>query len=217
MRLRTALATIGVGLVLFVTTDAVTFAATGSSLVLGRINVANATTTIQNTGASPALRLVTNSSATAPLVVNGKGRVANLYADRATTADNAAKLGGKTLAQVNAAATTHLSWAATGSGGVLLGHSPDLTMTFVGNGAWCATVAGIDLQALNNAGITATPITRYDSTKLGGVSPRSTHVEIDALAGVVCPRGAFVFTYTVDEIAKTSDYTDSGFELTIIH
>jgi hypothetical protein len=151
------------------------------------------------------------------MMVNGKGRVVNLYADRAATADNASKLGGRTLAQVNAAATGHLSWGATGSGGVVLGHSPDLTLTFLGGGAWCASVAGVDLESLSHAGITATPIMKYDSTSVGNVSARSTHVEIDALAGVVCPTGVFVFTYTVDEAAGTSSNTDSGFELTVIH
>jgi hypothetical protein len=34
------------------------------------------------------------------MVVNGKGKVVNLYADRANSADNAAKLGGKTPAQI---------------------------------------------------------------------------------------------------------------------
>jgi hypothetical protein len=100
MKLQKALAVIGVGAILFAATDAVTYATTGSSLVLGKINAANATTTIQNTGTNPALKLLTKSTATAPLVVNGKGKVTNLYADRAATADNASKLGGQTITQV---------------------------------------------------------------------------------------------------------------------
>jgi pectin methylesterase-like acyl-CoA thioesterase len=100
MKLQKALAAIGAGVLLFAATDVATYAATGSSLVLGTINAANATTTIQNTGTSPALRLLTKSAVTAPMVVNGKGRVVNLYADRAATADNASKLGGQTVTQV---------------------------------------------------------------------------------------------------------------------
>jgi hypothetical protein len=100
MKLQKALAVIGAGVLLFAATDAITYAATGSSLVLGKINAANATTTIQNTGTTPALKLLTASNLTAPMAVNGKGKVTNLYADRAATADNASKVGGKTVAQV---------------------------------------------------------------------------------------------------------------------
>jgi hypothetical protein len=85
-----------------VVSDALTFAATGSSLILGKLNKASATTTIQNTGAGSAVKLVTKSTATPPMVVNGKGKVTNLYADRAAKADNATKLGGRTPAQIAA-------------------------------------------------------------------------------------------------------------------
>jgi hypothetical protein len=100
MKLQKALAVIGAGVILFAATDVVTYAATGSSLVLGKINAANSTTTIKNTGTTPALKLLTKSAATAPMAVNGKGKVTNLYADRAATADNATKLGGKTPTQI---------------------------------------------------------------------------------------------------------------------
>jgi hypothetical protein len=100
MKLQKALAVIGAGVLLFAATDAATYAATGSSLVLGKINQANAVTTIQNTGTGNALRLLTKSTATAPLVVNGKGKVTNLYADRSASSDNASKLGGLTVTQV---------------------------------------------------------------------------------------------------------------------
>jgi hypothetical protein len=100
MKLHQALAVMGAGVLLFAASDAITYAATGSSLVLGKVNAANAATTIQNSGATPALRLLTKSTATAPMLVNGKGKVVNLYADRAAIADNASKVGGQTLAQV---------------------------------------------------------------------------------------------------------------------
>ena len=44
MKLRQAFAVMGAGVLLFAAADAVTYAATGSSLVLGKINAANATT-----------------------------------------------------------------------------------------------------------------------------------------------------------------------------
>jgi len=77
--------------------DYVTYAATGSSLLLGHSNAATATTTLKNTGAGAALSLQVKSPATAPLVTNGSGLVKNLYAARAANADT---LGGKSLAQV---------------------------------------------------------------------------------------------------------------------
>jgi hypothetical protein len=98
-------ATVAVAVLATVTvSDVLTYAATGSSLVLGKLNTAKTTTIIQNTGTAPALKLATKSSATAPMIVNGKGKVTNLYSDRAATADNATKLGGKTLPQIQTAA-----------------------------------------------------------------------------------------------------------------
>jgi hypothetical protein len=104
MKLQKALAVVGAGVVLFAASDAVTYAATGSSLIMGRINQATSATTIQNTSTGSALRLITASTLTPPMVVNGKGKVVNLYADRAATADNATKLGGLSVAQIKTAA-----------------------------------------------------------------------------------------------------------------
>jgi hypothetical protein len=73
---------IGAALILVLGFDYVTFAATGSSLIIGHLNRAGHTTTIQNTGAGPALSLKTKSGASAPFAVNGKGKVTNLNADR---------------------------------------------------------------------------------------------------------------------------------------
>jgi hypothetical protein len=80
-------AAIGTATVLVVGFDAATYAATGSSLILGKANTAGATTTITNTGAGAALTLNTKSSVSAPIVTNGKGLVKNL---------NAEKVGGNT-------------------------------------------------------------------------------------------------------------------------
>jgi hypothetical protein len=115
MKPHKVLAVVGAVVLLFAATDAATYAATGSSLVLGRINQANATTTIRNTGTTPVLKLLTKSTATAPMVVNGKGKVTNLYADRAATADNSTKLAGLTVAQIKTAAKG--STGATGPAG----------------------------------------------------------------------------------------------------
>jgi hypothetical protein len=69
------------------TLDGLAYAATGSSLVLGRINTSAATTVIQG-GSAPVLSLRSSTSAAAPLAVNGTGRVTHLNADRLDSLDS---------------------------------------------------------------------------------------------------------------------------------
>jgi hypothetical protein len=90
------LATIGAATVLVVGANAISYAATGSSFLLGGSNTAKKVTTITNTGAGAVLNLHTKSTTSAPFTTNGKGLVGNL---------NSQYLGGKTLAQVQAGAT----------------------------------------------------------------------------------------------------------------
>jgi len=101
-------ATAALGLAL----DGAAYAATGSSLVLGRLNVAGSTTTIQSTGPGPALRLAVASSTSAPFSTNARGKVVGLDADRLDGLDAAAvvararadvdatRLGGRTAEQL---------------------------------------------------------------------------------------------------------------------
>ncbi len=86
-QLTRGLAVVGAAAILVVGFDAVTYAATGSSLLLGRANVATKVTAISNTGAGAVLNLHTSTSAYPPLVTNGRGLVGNLYAARAASAD----------------------------------------------------------------------------------------------------------------------------------
>lgn len=95
-----------------VTIDAASYAATGSGLVLGRINTSSAPTTVTNDGAGPALRLMTSSTTWAPFTTNATGKVLNLHADKldgmdaativsaARAAVDAQRLQGRTAAQV---------------------------------------------------------------------------------------------------------------------
>jgi hypothetical protein len=95
-----------------VTIDAASYAATGASLVLGRVNAASTPTTVANEGAGPVLRLQTSSTASAPFTTNATGKVANLHADKldgldaaaivsaARAAVDASRLQGRTAAQV---------------------------------------------------------------------------------------------------------------------
>ncbi len=67
--------------VLVLAVDYASFAATGQSALLGRLNKANKVTAIERTTTGPALSLVTKPGS-APLKVNRPVKVANLNADR---------------------------------------------------------------------------------------------------------------------------------------
>ena len=115
IRLERVLAVTGAAAVLVVGFDSLTYAATEGSMILGQLNSANHTTSVTSTGSGPALSVAKGAGAGAalsitvpaakaatspPLSTNARGKVANLYAARAGTADNASKLGGKTLAEI---------------------------------------------------------------------------------------------------------------------
>lgn len=105
-RVERALAIVGAAVMLIVGFDSVTYAATGSSLLLGRVNKAGGVTTVQNTGKGPALRLLTRSPASPPFTTNARGLVPTLFAGRAANSD---RLGGLTLAQVKATTAASIS------------------------------------------------------------------------------------------------------------
>lgn len=89
-RLKTVLTVLVAAMVLVTCTDYAAFAATGKSFVLGKVNKANRQTTLVRTTTGPALQLSTRSSVNPPLVVNGRGRVANLNADTVDGVDSSA-------------------------------------------------------------------------------------------------------------------------------
>ena len=84
---------LGSSVVLVIGFDYVTYAATGSSLILGVHNVETTQTTITNNGAGAPLALMAHSAGYPPFTTNARGLVVNL---------NAQFLGGRTLAQVEA-------------------------------------------------------------------------------------------------------------------
>ena len=123
-RLERVLAVVGATALLVAGFDTLTYATTGGSLILGAVNQANQTTRMQSAvngstlmvqksggiGAPLGLTVPTNRAATTPpLATNARGRVANLYAERAASADNAAKLGGLTASQLKAASRVRAS------------------------------------------------------------------------------------------------------------
>jgi hypothetical protein len=92
-RLKTLVSALVIALVVIASLDYAASAATGHAFVLGQLNKANRTTALKRTTLGPALSLTTTSSAAAPLAVNGRGRVANLNADRIDGLDSSALVG----------------------------------------------------------------------------------------------------------------------------
>ena len=68
--------------VLVVGIDVVAFAASGDSLLLGRVNQADKLTVVKRSDPGPVLRLRTASEGGVPFSTNGTGKVRNLNADR---------------------------------------------------------------------------------------------------------------------------------------
>jgi hypothetical protein len=87
--LKTCLAVLGAATVLVLAANTVSMAATGSGFILGKTNSAGAVTTLQRTTTGPALKITNSSSASAPLVTNGTGKVVNLHADKLDGLDGA--------------------------------------------------------------------------------------------------------------------------------
>jgi hypothetical protein len=89
-KLKTFLTVFGAVTVLVLAANTVAYAATGGKFILGHVNKANKQTTLKRTTSGSALGLVTKSSSNAPLVTNGRGKVANLNADMVDGLDSTA-------------------------------------------------------------------------------------------------------------------------------
>lgn len=100
---KTMLTVIGAVTVLMLAGNTVAFAATGGKFFLGKTNKANKVSVLKRTTAGPALKLGTTSSSAAPLVVNGRGKVANLNADRIDGLDSASLQTRSTIYRIPAA------------------------------------------------------------------------------------------------------------------
>jgi hypothetical protein len=79
--LKTVLAVLGAVTVLVLAGNTIALAATGHSLLAGKVNTSSRTTTIKRTTGGAGLAVHTKYSANAPFAVNGHGRVPNLNAD----------------------------------------------------------------------------------------------------------------------------------------
>jgi hypothetical protein len=145
------LAVVGASAVLVVGIDAVSYAATGSGLVLGHSNVAKKTTTIKNTGSGTVLNLVTKKSSSAPFTTNAQGQVANL---------NASRLDGETANQIQGQSQGHFALIqldgtpVESSGGISVTHT-------LNSGIYCIQVSGVN-GSTTPANVT--PDYQHDST-----------------------------------------------------
>ena len=86
-RIKSGLTALAVGIVLLAALDWAAAAATGQSLVLGKWNQADQTTTIKNAGSGPALDIRAKGPA---LAVHNANRIKNLNADKLDGKDAAA-------------------------------------------------------------------------------------------------------------------------------
>jgi hypothetical protein len=89
-RIKTLASALVMALVVIASLDYTASAATGGKFILGQLNKANKQTTLKRTTSGAALGLTTASSSNAPLTTNGRGKVANLNADRLDGLDSSA-------------------------------------------------------------------------------------------------------------------------------
>ncbi len=110
-----AFAVIGAATVLVVGFDAVTYAANGNSLLLGRLNTASSATIVKNTNATggAALDLRVSNPAAPPLVVNSTVKVPKLYAARAASADKATTVAAASVTRVSVTGSVLAASSAT--------------------------------------------------------------------------------------------------------
>lgn len=138
--LERGLAAVGAAALLIVGFDGVTYAATGNSLLLGKWNMAGATTVVSNTGSGAALDLRVSSPGTPPLTVNSSAVVPQLHA---TNSDRLAGAGaasyqrkcaqGSVLARATVTYQTDDAWHANPGGGyVCSGGSVEVKRMGVG-------------------------------------------------------------------------------------
>ena len=111
-------------------TDAITYAGTGDSLILGKINKAFTTTTVNNQGRGPVLNLI-GGRTYPPLKVNSKKKVANLNADTVDGLDSKVLEPGVFRAVIAARGSTPPS------------SSPTLTSVKLPAGTYLVTLNGI--------------------------------------------------------------------------
>lgn len=106
-RLKTVLSALMVGLLLIIGLDGIAYAATGQSVILGKVNKANKTTTVERTNAGAPLTLKAQAGSP-PLAVTTGQVVANLNADR-VDGKHASDLGVRTLGYRSAVNETGVS------------------------------------------------------------------------------------------------------------
>ena len=215
---------LGCALALVLGVDYVSMAATGQSLLLGKLNTANTTTKVSNTGAGPALALTVKGSASAPFSTNGKGKVVNLFADRAAVADSAKSAAtagdAKTLNgwAVSDVSTLAMTWGRYDSSTNSYSEPGDVTMSHPLTGVFCIAVAGI---SHDSGQIVAAPDFDSDTTEVGSLVPQAV-VEVNS-AAPDCALGEFevvTLEQLPTDLAAGTDqsiaYFDQGFSFHVL-
>ena len=207
-----SLAVLGSSVVLVIGFDYVTYAATGSSLLLGKSNNAGATTTIGNSGLGPVLSLqvpTSKAATTAPIKTNAKGLVANF---------NSQYLGGKTAAQLLTASATTKALTYTDTTGThgssttfIIGTGVPAGTYLVSLNAWVSTnTSGV---LLNGTVLAASPVIQYMRCYLhdNGSGTVLAEASSEVLDGSdVAPSFAMVRAFTAGEDLRLDCYTATG-------
>ncbi|HET6154258.1 MAG TPA: hypothetical protein VFE15_15045 [Marmoricola sp.] len=153
-KLLSLLTVIGAITVLVLAGNTVALAANGHGFLLGKSNTAKSTTTLVRTKPGPALTVKTKSSSNPPFAVNGKGKVANLNADKVDGLDAAALMGVRTKVYryvFGPSATGHAQALPTLAAGAYLAT---LDVPLLGSGGTAATPTWVycELEQSNTGG-----------------------------------------------------------------
>jgi hypothetical protein len=170
-RLKTLGSALAVALVVTASLDYTASAATGHAFVLGHLNKADRATVLKRTTPGAALGLTTSSSGAAPLTVNGRGRVANLNADRIDGLDSPALVGVRAQVFQFVLDSTQLAHAVPVTTLAPGSYLATLDVPLIGAGGTAAAPTGLSCEFLQT-GIGSTEVERgqvQGSTSVAGI------------------------------------------------
>jgi len=212
-RFERALAVVGAAALLIVGFDAVTYAATGSSLIIGNTNTASTPTVLSNTGAGTALDLRVSNPSTPPLRVNSSAVVPNLHAANSDRLGGAGASSfqrkcqpGSVLARATVVSPSGAGWTVnTGSNYVCSGGQVEVSKLGVGR----YEVRFGYSAAQGKSGVTGTPFAQI----IPVFCLAQTIVAFQAKDTSVTPHMNYVVVGTRD---ASGNYADCPFSLALL-
>jgi hypothetical protein len=190
--LTTSLTVIGAVTVLVLAANTVALATTGHAILAGKINTSSKLTTLSRTTSGPGLQVRTKLSGNPPFAVNGKGRVANLNADKVDGLDSTQLATNTTVYTSSDTTTVHASTAKW-----KLSVSPgDYTFSYSVGIVPSVLPTTVSCQ-MGSTGINYAFETTYVTSAAGvaGLSASATvHFATSDTAGLFCSAGGSSFT-----------------------